>query len=365
MSSADDAFDSLMDKKALVVPVANPVEPAEGIGDSGGGDPGDLDELDNLDDLGLAGGGAAASNPMRVSALLADEPEYRPPPATENGVYVVPTETDLPPVGGGDQVDAARLQGARIAGADADAGHDREERDADADAEYREAEEVDDANLETGVSGLERARRVRRFAYLPLAGGEEFEAMARDLMTGLAARDPERPSLAVTSAGRGEGKTELAIRLALAMAKRVGARVLLADFDLRRPQAAARLGVSLKYFTLIDVLRGSCLLGEALTVSEEDNLYVLPSRATDREGDEILDNREVAGLFGQLHGAFDFTIIDCGSVRRPEALLLCRHAGSAALAGYCGRSSAAVMREAGKALAEAGADVAGMVLTGA
>lgn len=297
--------------------------------------------------------------------------EYRPHQDVlddEGGVFDSPTETDLEPVEDDDsrrEMTNARIHGARIVG-----------RDVDPEMFYREFDDANVADYDVsdgeahlplvgGDAALDRARQVRRFAYLPLAGMETFENRARDLMARLQSQDADRPSLAVTSPIRGEGQTELVIRLALAMAKRVDYRVLLADFDLRHPQLAPRLGLSSKYFTLSDVLRGSCPLGEALLYSEEDNLYVLPARTSDRDGDEFLNDGEVQNLLGLIHRTFDFALIGCGPMDHADAIIICRHAGSSALAGYCGFSRAGALRDAADRLTEAGARVAGMLLTGA
>jgi Mrp family chromosome partitioning ATPase len=193
---------------------------------------------------------------------------------------------------------------------------------------------------------------------------DRFKNRARDIMASVTSQYPDRPSLAVTSPRRGDGQTELAIRLALAAAKRVDYRVLLVDFDIRKPQIAARLGLSSKYFVLGDVLRSSCLLGEALLYSEEDNLYVLPARPLDREGDDVLADRQVQAVMAQMHATFDFTIIGCGPMEHVDATIVCRHAGVTALAAFCGRTPARTLREAAEALGEAGVAVAGLLLTG-
>lgn len=343
--SADDAFDNLMHKNAFPIPVAASSPPPPKI--------------------------EGAGRTVRVAELLDDQPaDYMPRGGHANGVDSErrysdrPTETDLPAVESPDESEElgnARLRGARVMGRDVD---DDENEPDDEDALYRDADEVYD-ETDGGEGGLGLARRVRRFAYLPLSGMDAFQTRARDIMADVAAARPDRPSLAVTSAGRGEGRTELAMRLALAMAKRVGHRILLADFDLRRPRVAVRLGVSSKYFTLADVLRGACPLGEALVASDEDNLYVLPARELDRDGDEIVDIRQVESLVERIHQTFDFAVFDCGPAGLAEVAILCRLAGATALAGYCGVSDASAMRAAGKRLESSGARVAGMLLTGA
>lgn len=351
MSSADEAFTKLLGKNALNIPVANPSAEARGgtrtgrpiaaaAPRAGAGKSGAMQVLDMLD--GVAGD----YSPQQQYGVDTDN------------VFATPTETDLDPVDAEAGTADTQRQGTRIMGlAAADIDDDEEEE-----PDLRDASIVDDIGVE---ADLRRARRFRRFAYLPLSGMEHFESRARDIMASLTSQDPDRPSLAITSPTRGDGQTELAIRLALAMAKRVDYRILLADFDLRKPQIAMRLGLSSKHFTLADVLRGSCPLGEALMVSEEDNLYVLPARASDRDGDEVLDDREVQALLSQVHATFDFTIIGCGPVDHAAAGIVCRHAGAAALAGYCGRTKASALRRTADRLIRNGVNLAGMLLTGA
>jgi ATPases involved in chromosome partitioning len=342
--STDKAFDNLMHKKALAIPIAQRNDsPEEGFRRR--------DSRDDLDE-----------ETLQVN-LVDDRPgDYHPRGDThhdsERGVYNRQTETDLEPVEVDDTRRHTGSQRIRMVGRDAS------HHDAYLDDEMEQYTEA--AEVESGENqGLECARRVQRFAYLPLAGMEAFESQARDMATQLASANPDAASLAITSPTRGVGRTELAIRLALAIAKRVGHRVLLADMDVRKPAIAARLGLSTKYFTTTDVLRGSCQLGEALVASIEDDLYVLPARTIDRDGDEVLDRRQVEAMLLDMHQTFDFVIIDCGPAAQADAIVVSRHAGAVAIAGRCNMTSAPAMRQAAHNLSAVGAKIAGMFVIGA
>ncbi len=376
--TADDAFDKLLARNALNIPIANPsagrAEPAAAKV-RGAKRRGTDEALKVLEMLDVEAG---------------DKPDYHPGPSdSDTVVYITPTETDLPAV----EESRDHAGGSRIFGKDLDlddffaalgpsAAADTviepkgQARPTPAPLPPGQSlsttqisppvpASLTGASLAASEAGLRLARKVRRFAYLPLAGMEAFESRARDTVASLISQNPDRPSLAITNPRRGDGQTEVAIRLALAAAKRVDYRVLLADFDMKKPQIARRLGLSSKYFTLADILRGSCRLGEALMYSEEDNLYVLPARASDREGDEVLNDRQVAALLDQLHSVFNFSILACGAIESGEPMIACRHAGATALAGYCGVSRVAGMREAAESLMDAGVRVAGLLLTGA
>lgn len=337
--NADDAFGQLMRDNKLAIPVAR------------------------------ADAFAPAAAPRRVggntAVRVADQDiydgntEYMPDAAYPTaGLSGTPTETDLEPVVDtdtdlDDNVHAAVGGGAHIVGRDAE-----DDFQYDPLARAEPVGPIDDAPLA-------RAKRFRRFAQLPLKGAEDFESDAMELAVSLAALDPEKPSLLLTSSARGEGRTETAMRLALAIARRVGSRVLLADFDLKNPRIASRLGIPLNYFTINDVLRGTCPLVEALVASDEDNLYVLPSRPSDRAGDEIIEPRNTQAVLAEIHRTFEFAVLDCGPVGQSEAQILCRLAGNVAIVGFAGQTTAGRMQEAGKMAEGRGGRVAGMLLAGA
>lgn len=361
--TADDAFDRLVEKNALNIPVAKPSSEGRYT-----------EQLASLDELPTGAHRVAEDNPetIRVLDILdGDETgDYQPHNyGDDSEEFSTPTETDLDTVQG-DEFAEAYAAGAQVLGRDIDADEFFGDIEANQERVGRDTE-VEDLRIPRAPSApqpvsasLDKARRFRRFSYLPIVGIDKFELRARDIMSSLSARTPEKPSLAITSTERGSGQVELALRLALAIGRRVDYRVLLADFDIRRPSIAKRLGLSSKYFTITDVLRGSCPLGEALMMSEEDNLYVLPARQTDRDGDEILNDRQVQALIGQMHEAFDFVILNCGPMDHADATIICRHAGAAAVAAFCSHSSARRTRDCAVRLSEAGVNVAGLLLAG-
>ena len=91
---------------------------------------------------------------------------------------------------------------------------------------------------------------------------DSYELLAANLVQILEGR--ERPTyIAVTSADPGEGKTTTSANLALALARR-GQEVVLADFDLRKPQLGSLFSVPEEAAGVTDVLRGEALLSATL-----------------------------------------------------------------------------------------------------
>jgi Mrp family chromosome partitioning ATPase len=91
---------------------------------------------------------------------------------------------------------------------------------------------------------------------------DAYELLAANLAQIL--EDEERPTyIAVTSADPGEGKTTTSANLALALARR-GQDVVLADFDLRKPQLGVLFSVPSDATGVSDVLSGDATVSSTL-----------------------------------------------------------------------------------------------------
>lgn len=91
---------------------------------------------------------------------------------------------------------------------------------------------------------------------------DTYELLAANLAQIL--EDQERPTyIAVTSADPGEGKTTTSANLALALARR-GQDVVLADFDLRKPQLGSLFSIPNDAPGVADVLRGDAAVSSTL-----------------------------------------------------------------------------------------------------
>jgi len=124
--------------------------------------------------------------------------------------------------------------------------------------------------------------------------------------------DGRLSSLVVTSPNQSEGKTTVACNLALALADG-GARVVLVDADLRRPQVAERMGLE-GAAGLTDVLIGRVELDDVLQPWGRSALSVLPSGAVPPNPSELLDSQGMATLLDHLSATFDHVVIDAPPV---------------------------------------------------
>ncbi len=121
------------------------------------------------------------------------------------------------------------------------------------------------------------------------------------------AEAPDGP-VQVTSALPGEGKTTLAISLAVAAAS-TGHRVLLIDGDLRRSDTTKAFGLS-DAVGLVDVIGFSAAPLASIHHDERTGVHVIPAGAKTKLQATLLGSPRMRSLFPYLRAMFDVIIID-------------------------------------------------------
>lgn len=112
----------------------------------------------------------------------------------------------------------------------------------------------------------------------------------------------------VTSALPGEGKTTLAVSLAMA-AVAAGNSVLLIDGDLRQSAATKVFGLG-GQIGLVDVLGFCANPTDAIHLHERTGVHILPAGARSRQRATLLGSARMRSLLDQLRTVFDVIIID-------------------------------------------------------
>ena len=120
--------------------------------------------------------------------------------------------------------------------------------------------------------------------------------------------DSPLKSIVVTSSVPNEGKTTVALSLAIA-ASRAGSRVLLMECDMRRRSLRAIVGVKSRN-GIHALLTDQCEVEDAVVATDHENLWFLDAEAGIPNPDGILSSRAFSNLIGRLRELFDYLVID-------------------------------------------------------
>jgi len=156
--------------------------------------------------------------------------------------------------------------------------------------------------------GAEDASRQRIALLQPESFTAEQFRMLRSRIDSLAA-ESRLKTIAITSARSGDGKSNVAINLAVVTAMSVERSVLLVDCDMRRPMIHRSLGVQ-PQLGLAEVLTGRATLDDAILKVEGTNLDLLGVRMQPQNPSELLGSKEMGALLEELAGRYDRTILD-------------------------------------------------------
>jgi succinoglycan biosynthesis transport protein ExoP len=146
----------------------------------------------------------------------------------------------------------------------------------------------------------------------------------RSIRTNLLFMSPDKPArtMLITSAGPQEGKTTVAVNLAISLAQS-GLSVLLVDTDLRRPRLHKALGIAATGEGLSKAVVGEREVFSVVRDTGIPNLSVLPCGACPPNPAELLHSDRFRRIVDELAGRYDRVIFDSpplGAVTDPAIL---------------------------------------------
>jgi polysaccharide biosynthesis transport protein len=194
----------------------------------------------------------------------------------------------------------------------------------------------------------------------PLAAPSEA---VRRLRTNLQFIDAaNRPkSIVISSSIPGEGKSTMAINLAVSLAD-TGARVILVDADLRRPSIAEYAGIE-GSVGLTTVLIGRADVEDVVQPLGNTTLDLLPAGQIPPNPSELLGSPAMAGLLDRLTTSYDTVLLDSPPLLPvTDAAVLSKLAGGALVVVGADRIHRPQLEETLGSLHTAGAHVLGIVL---
>jgi capsular exopolysaccharide synthesis family protein len=123
-------------------------------------------------------------------------------------------------------------------------------------------------------------------------------------------RDQRHRVIQVTSPMPGDGKSTLAVNLAVTIAQS-GKKVLIMDCDFRRPTLHKVLGLEKRAIGLASVVSGDAEPIDAMhTLAECPNLRAMPCGSRPDNPSELLSSEEFQNLLDAMRQQFDFVIVD-------------------------------------------------------
>lgn len=193
-----------------------------------------------------------------------------------------------------------------------------------------------------------------------------FEESVDSLRTSLVLSESLRDMkvILVTSAASNEGKTSLAVQLAVSLARASGRPTLLVDGDMRSPDIHQLLGLTLEP-GLADVLAGECSVEDAVQSEYSDQLHVLAAGRIRTSPHRLVGNGTLRPMFAEFRKRYDYTVVDTPPLLAvSETLVLAKQADAALICAMRDTSRIDQVRRAYDRLVAASGRPVGVVLNG-
>lgn len=185
----------------------------------------------------------------------------------------------------------------------------------------------------------------------------------RSIRTNLLFMSPDKPlkALLVTSSMPQEGKTTVALNVAISMAQS-GEKTLIVDTDMRRPRVHKALGLTAKK-GVSAVLVGELKIDDVILETPVDNLYCMPCGATPPNPAELLHTKRFKEFVAELLTRYDKVVFDSppiGAVTDP--VILSKAVDGTILVVKSGVTARQLLAKTGRVLQDVNANVLGVVL---
>jgi non-specific protein-tyrosine kinase len=189
---------------------------------------------------------------------------------------------------------------------------------------------------------------------------EAFRSLRTNIQ--FASVDSRVRTLLVTSPSPSDGKTSVAVNLAIVLAQS-GRKVVLMDADLRRPRVHTVLGIHNRTGVSDLFVQDQIILDGSLQEMDLENLYVISSGGTPPNPAELLGSDKMADILEALGEMADIIVIDSSPVMAvTDASVLAPRVDGVLLVLKPGETNMAAANQTVEQLKRVGAKILGVVL---
>ena len=198
-------------------------------------------------------------------------------------------------------------------------------------------------------------------AYLPQSDMVEPLRVLRSQLTLRWLSDPDRKVLAITSPGRGEGRSWLAANLAVVFAQ-MGTRTLLIDADMRHPRQHELFNLN-NSVGLSALLTGRAGREIVVRIHPQLRLFVLPAGMLPPNPQELLGRPVFDVVLNLFADQYDIVIIDTPATSEAaDAQILASRAGAAVVVARRNHTRRAQLNATIQNLAQTQVNIIGTVM---
>ncbi len=185
----------------------------------------------------------------------------------------------------------------------------------------------------------------------------------RSIRTNLLFMSPDKPlkALLVTSSMPQEGKTTVALNVAISMAQS-GEKTLIVDTDMRRPRVHKALGITARK-GISTVLVGEETIDDVVVETQVEGLHCIPCGATPPNPSELLHTKRFREFLAEVLTRYDKVVFDSppvGAVTDP--VILSKSVDGTILVVKAGVTARQLLAKTGRVLEDVNANVLGVVL---
>lgn len=219
------------------------------------------------------------------------------------------------------------------------------------------------------IQGKKRSNKKRELVLIsnkkiPAAFLESMRTIRTRLLKECAKQDLKK--LLVTSTMPGEGKSTVAVNMALSLEQK-GYRVLLIDGDLRHPSLAKTMGIKDGSYEkgFRDILTGEADWNDVLLHYQDKKIYLVPGSWAVASTERILSNVRMKKLMEEAENLADYVIIDTPPAGMlADASILTKYADGVVFVVKQDTVRRDYVLEAAQAITNTGITMAGCILNG-